>query len=70
MKPDKSVCINFPKDDEHLFNFLKRFERKALRDGWTREEIDSVFDMAFCYSYHHILHTVTRYVDYNQLPSN
>ena len=54
----KTVGLRFPKDNEHLFHFMKRFERTALRKGWTQEEVQVVFDKALWYSYHHTLDTL------------
>jgi len=54
----KTVGLLFPKEDEHLFRFMKRFERTALRKGWNQEEVNAVFDNAFWYCYDEILETL------------
>lgn len=58
MAHTKTVELPFPKEDEHLFHFMKRFECTALRKGWTQQEVDIVFDKTFWYSYHHSLDTL------------
>ena len=55
---NKQIEIQYPKDGEHIFEFMKRFERKALKSNWTKKELYQVFDKAFCYSYHHTLDTL------------
>lgn len=55
---NKQVDIRFPREDENLFQFMKRFERTALRKGWTQEEVHRVIDRSFCYSYHYTLDTI------------
>jgi len=64
---DKQVEIRFPKEDEHLFHFMKRFERTALRKGWSQEEVNIVFDQAFWYCYDEILDTL---IDHSLFPES
>lgn len=52
------IMISFPREDEHLFDFLKRFETTALKQGWNKDQVYKVFDKAFWYSYHHTLDTI------------
>jgi len=54
----KTVGLLFPKKNEHLFHFMKRFERTALRKGWNQEEVNAVFDQTFWYCHDEILDTL------------
>ncbi|MEP0264181.1 hypothetical protein [Dokdonia sp.] len=63
---NKQIEIRFPKENEHLFHFMKRFERTALHKGWTEEEVNAVFDRVFWYSYHYTLDTVLNHCLFSQ----
>ncbi len=45
--PKKKVELSLYNVDDGLWNFLKAFENKALKDGWSQKEVTSLIDGAF-----------------------
>lgn len=49
--------------DGNAFDIMGEFSRKARRQGWTKEEIDTVLNSAMSGTYDHLLRTILEHTD-------
>lgn len=49
--------------DGKAFAILGAFQRQARREGWTKEEIDTVLTKARSGDYHHLLSTIVEHTN-------
>lgn len=57
-KVDKTVNLELTNIDGNAFAIMGAFRRQALREAWTREEINLVLDEAKNGDYDHLLSVI------------
>lgn len=55
---NKKVTLNLVGQDGNAFSLMGVFSRQARREGWTKEEIDSVIKECTSGDYDHLLATL------------
>lgn len=55
---NKKVTLNLVGQDSNAFALMGVFYRQARREGWTKEEIDSVIKECTSGDYDHLLTTL------------
>jgi len=55
MKVDKKVNLELVGLDGNAFSLMGAFQKQARREGWTKEEIQSVLDECKSSDYNHLL---------------
>lgn len=58
MPSNKKVVMSLHNLDGNAFAILGAFNRNAKKQGWTREEIDSVITEAKAKDYRHLVGTI------------
>ena len=54
----KTIELDLSSLDRNAFSLLGAFNRQARREGWTKEEIDSVLEEAKKGDYDHLVQTL------------
>lgn len=60
-KVNKTVNLDLVGHNGNAFNLMGVFQRQAQREGWTKEEIDTVLELARSGDYDHLLATLMNY---------
>lgn len=60
---DKTVNLDLIGLDSNVFSLLGAFSRQARREGWTKEEIDTVIEECKSGDYDHAISTLDSYCD-------
>jgi len=55
---DKKVTLKLVGLDGNAFSIMGAFKKQAYKEGWTKEEIDSVLKEAMSGDYDHLLATI------------
>ena len=63
MKVDKKVNLELVGLDGNAFSLMGAFQKQARREGWTKEEIESVLDDARSSDYNHLLQVLVSYCE-------
>ena len=54
----KKINLNLIGKDGNAFSIMGEFSRQARKEGWTKEEIDSVLHEAMNGDYNHLLQVI------------
>lgn len=60
---DKKIKLELVGLDGNAFSLMGAFSREARRQGWTKEEIDTVLTECTAGDYDHLLQTLISYTD-------
>lgn len=60
-KVNKTVNLDLVGHNGNAFNLMGVFQRQAQKEGWTKEEINTVLQEARSGDYHHLLATLIDY---------
>lgn len=63
MSINKTVNLCLVGMDGNAFAIMGAFKRQALREGWTRAEVDTVLEEAKKGDYNHLLATILTYCE-------
>jgi hypothetical protein len=58
---DKKVKLDLVGTDGNAFAILGNFQHQARKEGWTKEEIDTVINEATAGDYDHLLATIIKH---------
>lgn len=60
---DKKIKLELVGLDGNAFSLMGAFSREARRQGWTKEEIDTVLTECTAGDYDHLLQTLISYTE-------
>jgi len=63
MNINKKITLQLVGLDGNAFALMGAFQRQARREGWTKEEIDSVMDECQSGDYNHLLNTLMNHTE-------
>ena len=63
MIAEKTVSLNLVGVDGNAFSIMGAFKKQAKREGWTKEEIDSVINEATSGDYNHLVATISNHCE-------
>lgn len=59
----RKVTLELEGLDGNAFNLMGQFQKQALKQGWTRQEVDAVLDECRSGDYDHLLGTLMEFCE-------